>query len=60
MQSSLFQIKTRVVMKFPVSVTEKCFHRRECCIVKTYSASAIVDKTHYSEIISPVTFVLMF
>lgn len=47
-------------MKFPVSVTEKCFRRRDCCIVKTHSASATVDKTHYSEIVSLVTFVLMF
>lgn len=47
-------------MKFPVSVTEKCFHRRDCCIVKTRGASATVDKTNYSEIVSPVIFVLMF
>lgn len=47
-------------MKFPVSVTEKCFHRRYCCVVKTHGASAAVDKTNYSEIESPVIFVLMF
>lgn len=47
-------------MKFPVSVTEKCFHRKDCCIVKTHSASATVDKINYSEIVSPVIFALMF